>query len=170
MVGYPYTKLMTAIMDVDMAAAVLVASDEAADSLGVPADRRVYLRGWGYAEDPVALGARGRPLAVGGHGGGRRCRPVRCRSRGGRRRPLRPLLLLHQLDRVRPRRPRVSTPSVHAPRDPNAPERPVTVTGGLAYHGGPGSNYMTHSLATMAEQAAGRTRARSGWSAGWACT
>ncbi len=58
MVGYPYSKLMTAIMDVDMAAGVLVASDETADSLGVPTDRRVYLRGWGYAEDPVALGAR----------------------------------------------------------------------------------------------------------------
>jgi acetyl-CoA C-acetyltransferase len=27
----------------------------------------------------------------------------------------------------------------------------VTVTGGLPYHGGPGSNYMTHSLAAMAE-------------------
>jgi acetyl-CoA C-acetyltransferase len=58
MVGYPYTKLMTSIMDVDMAAAVLVASDEAADSLGVPDERRVYLRGWGYAEDPLALARR----------------------------------------------------------------------------------------------------------------
>jgi acetyl-CoA C-acetyltransferase len=27
----------------------------------------------------------------------------------------------------------------------------VTVTGGLPYHGGPGSNYMTHSIAAMAE-------------------
>jgi acetyl-CoA C-acetyltransferase len=27
----------------------------------------------------------------------------------------------------------------------------VTVTGGLPYHGGPGSNYMTHSLAAMVE-------------------
>ncbi len=32
------------------------------------------------------------------------------------------------------------------------PERTVSVTGGLAYHGGPGSNYMTHSLATMVEE------------------
>jgi acetyl-CoA C-acetyltransferase len=29
--------------------------------------------------------------------------------------------------------------------------RSVTQTGGLPYHGGPGSNYMTHSLAAMAE-------------------
>ena len=27
----------------------------------------------------------------------------------------------------------------------------MTQTGGLPYHGGPGSNYMTHSLAAMAE-------------------
>ena len=29
--------------------------------------------------------------------------------------------------------------------------RGVTQTGGLPYHGGPGSNYMTHSIAAMAE-------------------
>ena len=29
--------------------------------------------------------------------------------------------------------------------------RGVTQTGGLPYHGGPGSNYMTHSMAAMAE-------------------
>ena len=28
-------------------------SAEKADALGVPEDQRVYLRGWGYAEDPV---------------------------------------------------------------------------------------------------------------------
>jgi acetyl-CoA C-acetyltransferase len=33
--------------------------------------------------------------------------------------------------------------------DPRA--RAVTQTGGLPYHGGPGSNYMTHSLAAMTE-------------------
>ena len=53
MVAYPYTKLMTSIMDVDMAAALLLASAEKADALGVPEEQRVYLRGWGYAEDPV---------------------------------------------------------------------------------------------------------------------
>ena len=36
MVAYPYTKLMTSIMDVDMAAAFVVASAAKADSLGVP--------------------------------------------------------------------------------------------------------------------------------------
>ena len=53
MVGYPYTKFMVAIMDIDMAAALIVTSHERADTLGVPADQRVYLRGWCYATDPV---------------------------------------------------------------------------------------------------------------------
>jgi acetyl-CoA C-acetyltransferase len=56
MVSTPYTKLMTAIMDVDMAAAVLVATEARADALGVPADRRVYLRGAGSAEEPAGHG------------------------------------------------------------------------------------------------------------------
>ena len=36
--------------------------------------------------------------------------------------------------------------------------RPLTVTGGLPYHGGPGSNYCTHAIACLVE----RLRAKSG--------
>ena len=50
MVGYPYTKYMVAIMDVDMAAAIIVTSHERADALGVPHDQRVYLRGHGLRD------------------------------------------------------------------------------------------------------------------------
>ncbi len=58
MVATPYTKLTTAVMDVDMAAAVLVATTAEADRLGVPADRRVHLRGLGSADEPPAMAAR----------------------------------------------------------------------------------------------------------------
>ena len=44
MVAYPYTKLMTSIMDVDMAAGVVLATHDRADALGVPEEKRVYLR------------------------------------------------------------------------------------------------------------------------------
>jgi acetyl-CoA C-acetyltransferase len=30
--------------------------------------------------------------------------------------------------------------------------RPLTVTGGLPYHGGPGNNYSTHAIACMVER------------------
>ncbi|MGH9078764.1 MAG: acetyl-CoA synthetase [Acidimicrobiales bacterium] len=152
MVGYPYAKLMTAIMDVDMAAAVIVASDAMADSMGVPLDRRVYLRGWGYAEDPPAVAGRldlwrsGAMQAAGAaalQGAGAGVDDVAhfdlysCFASS----------IEFSLDAlgIDPAAARSRGPEV-------SPERPISVTGGLAYHGGPGSNYMTHSLATMVEE------------------
>ena len=87
-----------------MAAAVVVATEARADALGVPADRRVYLRGPGGAAEPATMAARPEPwrspaMATGhaiGHGRGVR-RPDR---------PPRPLLVLRQLAGVRRRRPR----------------------------------------------------------------
>ena len=141
MVAYPYTKLMTSIMDVDMAAALILASAAKADALGVPEDRRVYLRGWGYAEDPshvaghpdlwrspAMAAAAGAALA----GAGIEADDVAhfdlysCFASS----------VCFALDALG-----------IAEDDPRA----VTQTGGLPYHGGPGSNYMTHALAAMAE-------------------
>jgi acetyl-CoA C-acetyltransferase len=141
MVGYPYTKYMISIMDVDMAAAVLVASHEAADALGVPPERRVYLRGWCYATDPIylaehdemwrspAMAAAAREaLRVGGVG----------------------VDDVAHLDVYS-----CFGSSVNFARDAlelgDGDSRPLTVTGGLPYHGGAGSDYMTHSIATMAD-------------------
>ena len=53
-----YTKYMVSVMDVDMAGALVLTSHEKADDLGIPADRRVYLRGWSYATDPVYVAER----------------------------------------------------------------------------------------------------------------
>ena len=61
MVATPYTKLMTAIMDVDMAAAVLLATEARADALGVPADKRVYLRGRVPPRSLATMAARPEP-------------------------------------------------------------------------------------------------------------
>ncbi len=143
MVAYPYTKLMTAIMDVDMAAALVLASAERADALGVPEERRVYLRGWGYAEDPAH---------VAGH-------PELWRSPAMRAAAQRALEAagigvddVAHLDLYS-----CFASSVCfaldalgiAEDDPRAAA--VTQTGGLPYHGGPGSNYMTHALAALTE-------------------
>ena len=140
MVGYPYTKYMVSIMDVDMAAAVLLASHEAADELGVPADQRVYLRGWSYATDPIYVAehvdlwrspamAYAAEAALGAAGVG--------------------IDDVAHLDLYS-----CFASSVNFARDalgitPDDP-RPLTVTGGLPYHGGAGSDYLTHSIATMA--------------------
>ena len=140
MVGYPYTKYMVSIMDVDMAAAVLLASHETADRLGVPADHRVYLRGWSYATDPVYVGEH----------------PDLSRS---------PAMELASSEALRGAGAGVDdlahldlyscfASSVNFARDALGiaadDPRPLTVTGGLPYHGGAGSDYLSHSIARMA--------------------
>jgi acetyl-CoA C-acetyltransferase len=137
MVATPYTKLMTAIMDVDMAAAVLLATEERADALGVPADRRVYLRGVGAVEEPPAIASR----------------PELWRSpalQAATRTALGhvPVDDVAHLDLYS-----CFASSLSFARDALGitDDRGLTVTGGLPYHGGPGSNYTTHALAAMAE-------------------
>lgn len=142
MVGYPYTKLMTSIMDVDMSASVLLASHERADALGVPADRRVYVRGWCYATDPVHVAE---------HAEMWRSPAMAAASREA----LRPAGIgvddVAHLDLYS-----CFASSVNFARDALGigpdDRRPVTVTGGLPYFGGPGSCYMTHAIASMAER------------------
>lgn len=138
MVSTPYTKLMTAIMDVDMAAAVLVATAERADALGVPSDQRVYLRGYGAAEEPSTMASRPEPW-----------RSPAMES------AMRSALGSLSVDQVA----HLDLYSCFAgslsfARDALGIEdgRTLTVTGGLPYHGGPGSNYDTHALAAMVER------------------
>ncbi|HEY1741213.1 MAG TPA: hypothetical protein VGI86_21035, partial [Acidimicrobiia bacterium] len=139
MVGYPYTKYMISVMDVDMAAAVVLASEDAADRLGVPRDRRVYLRGWCYATDPVYVAehpdlwrspametAFATALTNAGVG-------------------IDDIALLDLYS--------CFPSSLHFARDALGigadDARSLTVTGGLPYHGGAASGYMTHSIAEM---------------------
>ena len=143
LVASPYTKLMTSIMDVDMAAALVLSSEEKADALGVPADRRVYLRGWGYAEDPAHVAghpdlwrspamaaAAGAALAGAGIGVDdvAYLDLYSCFASS----------VCFALDAL-------------GIAEDDARASAVTQTGGLPYHGGPGSNYMTHSIAAMVE-------------------
>jgi acetyl-CoA C-acetyltransferase len=141
MVGYPYTKYMISIMDVDMAAAVLVASEEAADRLGVPAERRVYPRGWCYVTDPTYVAEHDQlhrsPAMVAAASEALRVADVGIDD-------------VAHLDLYS-----CFGSSLNFARDalglgPDDP-RPITVTGGLPYHGGAGSNYMTHAIATMVD-------------------
>jgi acetyl-CoA C-acetyltransferase len=122
MVGYPYTKYMVSIMDVDMAGALLLASHEAADAMGVPTT--ACTRGWccdgpGHVAEHTDLW---RSPACGGRGVRRGCG---CRHR--RRRPSRSLFVLHS-----------SVNFARALGLRTDDTRPLTVTGGPPYHGGAG--------------------------------
>lgn len=140
-VGYPYTKWAVSVMDVDMAATVIVASHAKADELGVPLDRRVYLRGWCYATDPIYL-AEHPDLSASPAMAAAGAEALRCAGAA--------IDDVAHLDLYS-----CFASSVHlacdalglAPGDP----RGLTVTGGLPFSGGAGSNYMLHSIATMAD-------------------
>ncbi len=140
-VASPYTKLMTAIMDVDMAAGVLVSTHRLAEDLGVPRDRRVYLHGWAYAEDSPYVAERPdlwRSVAMSeAHQTALRNAGIGIDDVG-------------HLDLYA-----CFASSVDFARDAlgivDGDMRPLSVTGGLPYHGGPGSNPVTHAIATMVE-------------------
>ncbi|MFL6239763.1 MAG: acetyl-CoA acetyltransferase [Actinomycetes bacterium] len=140
-VGWPYTKWTVSVMDVDMAAAAIVMTHEAADRFGVPADKRVYLRGWAYGTDCWYVAERDEMW---------RSRAMEATSRSALASAGASIDDVAHFDLYS-----CFASSLHlacdalgiAPTDP----RGLTVTGGLPFAGGPASNYMLHSIATMTE-------------------
>lgn len=138
-IGFPYTKLMTANVYVDQAAAIMICSEAKADELGIARDKRVYLHGSGEAYDQwfvterasfdsspairrVAadtFGSAGIDVTKVSHFDIYSCFgsaiQVACRELG------------------------ISATD----------SRGLTVTGGLPFFGGPGNNYVTHAIAEM---------------------
>jgi acetyl-CoA C-acetyltransferase len=141
LVGYPYTKQAVSIMDVDMAATVIVASHAAADALGVPAERRAYLHGWCYATDPVYLAEHPDPSAS---------HAMAAASAEALRGAGASIDDVAHLDLYS-----CFASSVHLACDAlglaTDDGRGLTVTGGLPFSGGAGSNYLLHSIAAMVE-------------------
>jgi acetyl-CoA C-acetyltransferase len=141
-VGFPYPKLMNAIMEVDQAAAVIMTGSETARELGIPEGKWVYVHGCGEANDnwfvsdrvnyhssPAIKAATSRALGMAGLTVGDidffdlySCFPS---------------AVQFALDALGLR--------TDDPRD-------LTVTGGLPYAGGPGNNYVMHSIATAVER------------------
>ncbi|MGI8491533.1 MAG: acetyl-CoA synthetase [Acidimicrobiales bacterium] len=142
LVGYPYTKTMVAMMDVDMAAALVVASHQAADDLGVPAERRVYLRGWGEANDATYVAEHDPMWASPAM---RVASKAAFEAAGIGTDDVAHLDLYScfasSLD--------LACDALGLATDDS---RGLTVTGGLPFFGGPGSGYMLHSTATMVER------------------
>lgn len=149
MVGFPYPKLVNAIMEVDQAAGVIIASESRARELGVPEDRWVYLHGCADAADlwnPVdrqdfhsspAMRLTGRrALEMAGIG----------------------LEAIDYIDLYScfPVAVEIGAEELGLSLDD---PRGFTVTGGLPYAGGPGNNYVMHSIATMLEKLRARRQA-----------
>ncbi|MDP9238353.1 MAG: acetyl-CoA acetyltransferase [Chloroflexota bacterium] len=141
-IGFPYPKYMNAIIDVDQGAALLLTSVAEARRVGIPEERWVYLWGCGDATDHWYVTER-----VDYHSSPAiRAAGQRALSMAGT-----------TIDDIRHFDIYSCFPSaVQISRDMLgiAPDdvRPLTVTGGLPYFGGPGNNYVTHSIASMVEK------------------
>ena len=145
MVAYPYTKYLISVMDVDLAGALVIASHEAAERLGVPTDKRVYLRGWCYATDPVYVGEHdptfGSPAMAAASA--EAFRAAGCGIDD---------VAFIDLYSCFPSSVAFAQDALGLRAgDP----RGVTVTGGLPFFGGAGSDYVTHSIATMVDRLRG---------------
>jgi acetyl-CoA C-acetyltransferase len=136
---HPYPKRMMASPNVNLAAALLVASQATADALGVPADRRVYLRGWSSGRDHSYV-AENDDLW-------RSCAMEQATAHALHHAGLGLDDLDHfDLYSCFPAALRFATDALGRRLDDG---RGVTVTGGMPYAGAPGSGYVTHALATM---------------------
>ena len=142
MVGYPYTKYMVSVMDVDMAAALIVATHGRANELGIPEEKRVYLRSWAYAQDPHYVAERQEMW---------RSPAMEITSASVLQAAGAGIDEVAHLDLYS-----CFASSVLFARDAlglsEDDPRSVTVTGGLPFSGGAGSDYVTHSIAAMTER------------------
>ncbi|OJZ74151.1 acetyl-CoA acetyltransferase [Mycobacterium paraffinicum] len=142
MISWPYTKLMNSNNMVDQGAALVLTSVEQARRLRVPADRWIYPQAGTDAHDTSAIAERDELH-----------RSPAIRIAGGRALELAGLGI-DDVDYVDlyscfPSAVQVAAAELGLPVDD--PTRPLTVTGGLTFAGGPWSNYVMHSIATMAE-------------------
>lgn len=141
-IGFPYPKYMNAILDVDQGAALLMTSVDEARRLGIAEEKWVYLWGCGDATDHWFITER-----VGYHSSpAMRVNMARALDMAG---VTESEIDLFDLYSCFPSAVQIGRDSLGiAPDDP----RPLTVTGGLPYFGGPGNNYVAHSIATMVER------------------
>jgi acetyl-CoA C-acetyltransferase len=139
MLGYPYTKYMVSVMDVDMAAGLVLCTHRRADELGIPPERRVYLHAATYATDPYYLAEHD------SYAWSPAMRAVLGETLTGAATSIDEVAHLDLYSCF------ASSVNFAADALGLADDRPITVTGGLPFHGGAGSNYVTHSIATMVD-------------------
>ncbi len=142
MIGFPYPKLMNAIMDVDQAAGIIMTSVATARELGIPEDRWVYLWAGAEANDLWFVSERVNYYTS----------PA-IKTIGEKALRMADLSIddIDHFDLYScfPSVVQIAGQMLGIPE--NDP-RPLTVTGGLPYAGGPGNNYTMHAIATMADR------------------
>ncbi|MGE0621229.1 MAG: acetyl-CoA acetyltransferase [Pseudomonadales bacterium] len=141
-VGFPYTKYMNAVMQVNQSASVLLTSDVRARALGIDRSRWVYLHGYADMNDIWNVTER-----------------INFHSSPAIERGLASALEMARtsVDEVDHLDVYSCFPAVlEITRDAlgmrDHDPRLLTVTGGLPYFGGAGNNYSMHAIATMMDR------------------
>ncbi|MDF1899125.1 acetyl-CoA acetyltransferase [Mycolicibacterium smegmatis] len=143
MISWPYPKLMNSNNMVDQGAVLILTTVQMATYLQIPMDRWVFPYAGTDSHDTYAIGERDelhRSPAI--RIAGRRVLELAGAD-------------IDAIDFVDvyscfPSAVQVAAAELGLPTDD--PARPLTVTGGLTFAGGPWNNYVTHSIATMAEK------------------
>lgn len=145
MISWPYTKLMNSNNMVDQGAVLIVASAEKARYLQIPSERWVFPYAGADSHDTYAIAERAEfhtspAIRIAGR------RALELAGAG-----------VEDMDLIDvyscfPSAVQVAARELGLPV--GDPGRPLTVTGGLTFAGGPWNNYVTHSIATMAERLA----------------
>jgi acetyl-CoA C-acetyltransferase len=141
MVAYPYTKYLNAVLDTNQGAALLLCSAAAARAFGVPQERWIYWWGGAHTEERAWHVSRRRE--IGDSPALREC-AVRALAASG--------VTSEELAAIDfyscfPVAVELACEAYGVAEDD---PRGLTVTGGLPYAGGPGSNYPMHAVAAMA--------------------
>jgi len=146
MVGFPYTKYLNAIIQVDQAAAVILASSAKADELGVAADKRIYLHGCADANDLWHVSERTNYYSSPAI---RMC-AQKSFAMAGKTPADMDFIDLYSCF---PSAVEIACAEIGLAEDD---PRGLTVTGGLPYFGGAGNNYVMHSITTMVQRLRGK--------------
>lgn len=141
MASFPYTKSMCSIMEVDQSAAVFMTDEATAKKLGVPRGNWVYLNGTGDASDIWHVTERPNLHAS---------PSVKVATDTALVQAGVTLDDIRHLDFYScfPCAPRITRNMLGLAKDD---KRPLTVTGGMPYFGGPGNNYALHAICRMVE-------------------
>ena len=143
LVSWPYTKLMNSNIQTDQAAAVFLCSHSRADELGIPTERRVYIHGSSHATEPWFVSERqdlGRSPALAAAVGS-----AFSQAEVG-------IDDVAHLDIYSCFPSAVRIAGIEIGYDPLTDSREPTVTGGLAFAGGPGNAYVLQSVASMTDR------------------
>ena len=146
LVSTPYTKLLTANIQVNMASGLILTSAGAAQRAGVPRDRWVFIHAGAQAHDRWHVTERERLAASPAiHAVGRGV----CHHAGVATDELSHIDLYSCF----PAAVQVAARELGLAIDD--PGRLLTVTGGLTFAGGPGNNYSAHAIATLVDRLRG---------------